>query len=51
MPEGKPILFIPEDDGYRLRGATRLGALFDETANVRTSKMASPRGFEPQLPP
>ena len=44
MPERQPILLIPERDGYRLRGVTRLGALFGEAGNVRTSKMASPRG-------
>ena len=44
-----PITFAPERGGYRLRGATKIGALWaDAPARV---KMASPTGFEPVLPP
>ncbi len=47
-----PIWFVPQADGYVLRGATRLGALWPEdAADVSRVKMASPRGFEPRLPP
>jgi hypothetical protein len=55
MPAERPITFLPEPSGYLLRGATRLGALlFDEIptpAQITRAKMASPRGFEPRLPP
>lgn len=48
-PLAGPIWFAPQPDGgYRLRGATRLGALWPEESRV---KLASPRGFEPRLPP
>ena len=48
LPE--PILFMHEDGGYRLKGATRLGALlFDEMAAPKEEgtriKMASPQGL------
>jgi site-specific DNA recombinase len=44
-----PIAFAPEGDGYRLRGATKIGALWaPEETRV---KLATPRGFEPRLPP
>jgi hypothetical protein len=48
MPAEQPILLTPEEDGgYRLRGATKLGALlFAEGASVGSAKLASPRGFE-----
>src|SRR5437773_410868 len=44
-----PILFAPESEGYRLRGATKIGALWADA--VTRVKMASPTGFEPVLPP
>jgi hypothetical protein len=40
-----PITFVPERDGYRLRGATKIGALWSEEAIFGRVKMASPRGF------
>jgi site-specific DNA recombinase len=44
-----PILFAPAPDGYRLRGATKVGALWvPEKTRV---KMASPGGFEPPYSP
>jgi hypothetical protein len=51
-----PIWFVPQRDGYKLRGATRLGALFASTnenagAEATRIRLASPRGFEPRLPP
>ena len=47
-----PIGFRPEPDGYRLRGATKVGALWQPQPEAITRvKMASPRGFEPRLPP
>lgn len=40
-----PIPLYPEQDGYRLKGVTRLGALF-ESGNAETRvEMASPRGL------
>ena len=44
-----PILFAPDRDGYRLRGATKIGALWEPESGI--TKGASPRGFEPRLPP
>ena len=44
-----PITFAPQEQGYRLRGATRLGALWNAETETRV-KVASPRGFEPLLP-
>jgi hypothetical protein len=45
-----PIWFIAEKNGgYRLEGATRLGALWPENAPALTG--LNPRGFEPRLPP
>ena len=41
-----PVWLEPQQKGYRLRGATRLGPLLPDSV-----KMASPRGFEPRLPP
>ena len=46
-----PVMFAPEADGYRLRGATKVGALWEPEAKLGLVKMASPRGFEPRLPP
>jgi site-specific DNA recombinase len=53
MPAERPIQFVPEKHGYLLRGETRLGPLlFDNAAAPATSAwVASPRGFEPRLPP
>jgi hypothetical protein len=49
MPAEQPILLTPEEDGgYRLRGATKLGALlFAEGASVGSAKLASPQRFDP----
>ena len=44
-----PITFSPEGEGFRLKGATRIGALWAPDPCIM--KMASPRGFEPRLPP
>ncbi len=43
-----PILFAPETEGYRLHGATQVGALWAPESRV---KMASPGGFEPPYSP
>jgi hypothetical protein len=51
LPPDQPILFVPEAQGYRLRGATRLGAPILRAAQAGNGKMATPRGFEPRLPP
>ena len=40
-----PIGFTPDGDGYRLRGATKIGALWEPETRV---KIASPRGLEPR---
>jgi hypothetical protein len=44
-----PITFSPDRDGFRLRGSTKIGALWAPENKIM--KMASPRGFEPRLPP
>ena len=46
-----PIGFTPEPDGYWLRGATKIGALWAPEPQSGRVKLASPRGFEPRLPP
>lgn len=51
LPVDPPILFVPEAGEYRLRGATRLGALLFDAAQSGSAKIATPRGFEPRLPP
>jgi hypothetical protein len=54
MPAERPIQFVPEKDGYLLRGETRLGALlFDAAAApaITSARLASPRGFEPRFSP
>ncbi|TAK83992.1 MAG: hypothetical protein EPO20_16045 [Betaproteobacteria bacterium] len=52
-PAEQPILLTPgKDGGYRLHGATKLGPLlFGDAASPGSAKLASPRGFEPRLPP
>ncbi len=42
------IVITPEPDGYSVSGETRLGALLHPATSAC---MASPRGFEPLLPP
>jgi len=49
-PLDKPILFMPEQEGYLLKGATRLGALLFDDA-ITSAKLASPARFELALPP
>jgi hypothetical protein len=44
-----PISLQREGGGYKLRGSTRIGALWAPESGL--TKMASPRGFEPRLPP
>jgi site-specific DNA recombinase len=52
MPSDQPIVLTPEREGYLLRGATKLGSLlFGDAVSSGSAKMASPRGFEPRLPP
>jgi hypothetical protein len=35
----------PDCDGYRLKGTTRLGALFEQGDAANRVQLASPRGF------
>ncbi len=50
-----PITFKPLDSDYRLEGKTRVGALLtpelEESTSLTPIRLASPRGFEPLLPP
>lgn len=48
MPAERPILFVPEKDGYLLRGTTRLGALLfdDATPEITSARVATPRRAE-----
>ena len=46
-----PVMIAPEGNGYLLRGATKIGALWEPEPKTGLVKMASPRGFEPRLPP
>jgi hypothetical protein len=40
-----PIQFVPEQDGYRLRGRTVIGPLFEDDALAGSSALlASPQG-------
>ena len=46
-----PLTFKADGLEYRLEGATRLAALFAPDPSVTRIRLASPRGFEPRLPP
>ena len=46
-----PITFKIDGPEYRLEGETRIGALFMPDPSLTRIRMASPRGFEPLLPP
>ena len=51
MPPEHPIQLTPQKDGgYLLKGATKVGALLFPALSG-SAKVASPRGFEPRLPP
>jgi hypothetical protein len=46
-----PVMLAPDADGYRQRGATKIGALWKPEPKLGLVKMATPRGFESRLPP
>jgi hypothetical protein len=46
-----PITFRLNESGYRLEGETRVGPLFESDPSATRIRGASPRGFEPLLPP
>jgi hypothetical protein len=46
-----PISFKLDGPDYRIEGKTRIGALLAPGSDTTSIKLASPRGFEPLLPP
>ena len=45
------ISFKLDGSDYRIEGRARVGALFAPDSFATSMKVASPRGFEPLLPP